>query len=325
MDNLCHTLTGAALAQAGLKRRTALGAATLIIAANLPDVDILSYFHGETFALGFRRGWTHGILALLVWPWILAGVMLAFDRTFTRRGARFGPLLLLAAVGILSHPLLDSLNTYGVRWLMPFSGRWFYGDTLFIVDVWVWLLLAVGVVWSTRRERKGHPGWTQPAKAAVATATVYVAIMATLGRLAESQVRFELRGQGGLPRDVLASPLPVTPLEREVVVAEPDEFRVGAIRVGGNYQEQSRWPHLGEGGPVVAAAADMPDARAFLAWARYPTFMVDRRGGMTIVHFIDLRYARAPGPGFGTLAVPLTVGQMARAQAREPRDAARRE
>ena len=323
MDNLCHTLTGAALAQAGLKRRTALGAATLIIAANLPDVDILSYFRGETFALGFRRGWTHGILALLAWPWILAGVMLAFDRIVTRRGARFQPLLLLAAVGILSHPLLDSLNTYGVRWLMPFSDRWFYGDTLFIVDVWVWLLLTAGLVWSTRRERKGHTDWTRPATAALLAGTVYVAVMATVGRLAESQVRFELRGQGSSPREVLASPLPVTPLEREIVVAEPEGFRIGAIRLGGSFEEQGRWPRLGDGGPVVDASAAMRDARTFLAWARYPTFLVDRRGGVTIVHFIDLRYARAPGSGFGTLAVPMTVGQVARTEAGEPMDSTR--
>ena len=37
--------------------------------------------------------------------------------------------------------MLDWLNTYGVRLLMPFDGRWFYGDALFIVDPWVWLLL----------------------------------------------------------------------------------------------------------------------------------------------------------------------------------------
>jgi len=33
------------------------------------------------------------------------------------------------------------MNTYGVRLLMPFDGRWFYGDALFIVDPWIWLAL----------------------------------------------------------------------------------------------------------------------------------------------------------------------------------------
>ena len=46
MDDLAHTLAGLALAEAGLERRTALGAATLVIGANLPDVDALAYAVG---------------------------------------------------------------------------------------------------------------------------------------------------------------------------------------------------------------------------------------------------------------------------------------
>src|SRR5688572_20546197 len=39
MDNVCHTLVGAALGEAGLKQRTRYGNVTLMIAANLPDID----------------------------------------------------------------------------------------------------------------------------------------------------------------------------------------------------------------------------------------------------------------------------------------------
>src|SRR5215510_3396949 len=59
MDNLCHTLVGAALGEAGLKRRTRFGNATLMIASNLPDVDVL-VFASNTPPVAFRRGWTHG-------------------------------------------------------------------------------------------------------------------------------------------------------------------------------------------------------------------------------------------------------------------------
>jgi len=50
-------------------------------------------------------------------------------------------LLGLTALAVLTHPTLDWLNNYGLRWLMPFSGEWFYGDALFVIDPWVWLLL----------------------------------------------------------------------------------------------------------------------------------------------------------------------------------------
>ena len=62
MDNLCHTLVGAAIGQAGLKRRTGLGMATLMIGANFPDIDVVAVPLGHS--LEFRRGWTHGVPAL---------------------------------------------------------------------------------------------------------------------------------------------------------------------------------------------------------------------------------------------------------------------
>jgi hypothetical protein len=42
MDPLAHTLFGASMAEAGLKRKTALATATLIIGANIPDVDAVA-------------------------------------------------------------------------------------------------------------------------------------------------------------------------------------------------------------------------------------------------------------------------------------------
>ena len=78
VDNLCHTLVGAALAEAGLKRRTALGSATLMIAANLPDVDVVAVPLGHS--LGFRRGLTHGVPALLVLPLLVALRMAGWHR-----------------------------------------------------------------------------------------------------------------------------------------------------------------------------------------------------------------------------------------------------
>ena len=73
--------------------------------------------------------------------------------------ARVGPVLALSVIGVSSHPALDWLNTYGVRLLMPFSGRWFYGDAVFIVDPWLWLLLAAAVVVAMTARAPGIAGW----------------------------------------------------------------------------------------------------------------------------------------------------------------------
>src|SRR6476469_4535248 len=116
MDPLTHTLLGATLASTRLRDTTRLAPAALIIGANLPDVDSILYFTGhDDLALGFRRGWTHGVLALVVLPLILTALLLAYDR-LTGKRAHAGTLLALCALAILTHPFLDWLNNYGMRW-----------------------------------------------------------------------------------------------------------------------------------------------------------------------------------------------------------------
>jgi inner membrane protein len=161
MDNLCHTLVGAACGEAGLKQHTRFGNATLMIAANLPDLDVL-VFVTDVPSVAFRRGWTHGALAQVLLPVALTAVLYGLDRLRPSRSAERlhkGWILALSYVGVLSHVGLDLMNTYGIRLLMPFDGRWFYGDTLFIIDPWMWLVLGLGVL-SARRSGRPRPAGT---------------------------------------------------------------------------------------------------------------------------------------------------------------------
>jgi inner membrane protein len=159
MDPITHTALGATLAGSGLRRTTALATPTLLVAVNLPDVDILTALHGPYAGLALRRGITHGLPALVVLPLVLTGIVLAWDRWIRRRRdpeatpAQGSVVLGLSVLGVATHPVLDWLNTYGMRWLLPFDGGWSYGDAIFIVDPWLWLLLAgpAFLVWSRGR------------------------------------------------------------------------------------------------------------------------------------------------------------------------------
>jgi inner membrane protein len=165
MDPVAHTFTGMALAAAGLRRATPLAAAALVAGANAPDIDVFSGLFGEFAPIAFRRGWTHGVLALALWPFVLTGLLLIWDRRVRRRRdptampARAGPLLAVSAIGVVTHPALDWLNNYGLRWLMPFDGRWFYGDAVFIIDPWLWLLLGGGALLTYSQSRSAQIRW----------------------------------------------------------------------------------------------------------------------------------------------------------------------
>ena len=315
MDNVCHTLVGAALAETGLKHRTRYGAAALMIAANLPDVDVL-VFATSTPSVAFRRGWTHGILAQLLLPVALAGAFWAWDRWRPgARGpgagsrkpdaeshqapARFGWLALLSYLGVYSHVFLDYLNNYGVRLLNPFDWRWLYGDAVFIVDPWLWITLGLGVWFARRRARP------RAALVALGVAAVYIAGMLTLAQDARRFVIEEWQARAGQPpRALMVGPVPVVPWTREVIIDAGDAYRIGLYTV---------WPRRlqlteeiipkNDRLPAVAAARNEPRVAAFLVWARFPFWELMRSASGTVATVRDLRFRQVVAGGFAASAV----------------------
>ena len=283
------------MGQAGLKRMTGLAVPTLIIAANLPDIDaVLSVLGTQSLAL--RRGLTHGPIALLILPMLLTAAMIGFERWQVRRRKRPRsrlpvrplPLLILAYIGTLSHPALDYMNNYGIRLLEPFSPRWFHGDTLFIIDAVLWTLLPLGIWASRRREAAGRPGWERPVQAVLVAALLYIAGNYALSSHAEMQTAQAVEVQRGLTPDlVIANAVPVLFWQRQML------WRADRVIGRGNYNAlgdpaltlqagsaangmDSRW--------VARAKAQSSDAQAFLFWARMPyARLTDIPGGKRVI------------------------------------------
>jgi inner membrane protein len=303
MDNVCHTLVGAACGEAGLKQRTRFGNAALMIAANLPDLDVL-VFATDVPSVAFRRGWTHGTLAQMLLPVLLTATIAAIDRfTPGRAGAqrvRVGWLLLCSYIGVLSHVMLDWLNSYGVRLLMPFDGMWFYGDTLFIIDPWLWLALGLGV-WRARRR-----GDSRPARRAIVIASVYIAVMCLAAQLARGIVADAWRAaHGSEPSGLMVGPAPVTPFRRDVIVD------AGAHYVTGTFTwfpahvtfDPSVTPK-NDRDPRVAQARGAPPVRGFLIWSRFPFWTFQRTTEGTEVTLSDMRFRGRGRPFVQTVTLP---------------------
>lgn len=300
MDNVCHTLVGAALARSGLRHRTGLATATLLIGANLPDLDVL-VFATDMPSIAFRRGWTHGVLAQVTLPLLLTIVMVIVGRRRARSGAApvSAPwLLLLAYLGVFSHVFLDFLNTYGIRLLAPLNWRWFYGDTLFVLDPWLWLTLGIGVWGSRRRES------ALPARMALGLATLYIAGMMVTARGAHDAVVDAWQEQRGqVPVAAMVGPVPITPFERAVVIDAGDHYETGTFSLlpprvvfdGVRVEKNDRLPE-------ALAARQETQVSAFLVWSRFPFFEFDGDPGGTRVSVGDMRFAN-------TLAVRNAVGR----------------
>ncbi len=301
MDNLCHTLAGAALGEAGLRRRTRFGLLALTVAANLPDLDVL-VFLTPVVPVSFRRGWTHGAPAQVLLPILLTLVLLWWDRRRPRGAndpaAHPGWLLLLSYIGVLSHVGLDLLNNYGVRLLMPWSNRWFYGDAVFIVDPWLYLCLGGGW-WLARRRSPRY------ALVGVVAALLYIVALVPLARSARASVLEAWSARTGrAPERLMVGPLPVTPFEKQVIIDTGEGYDIGRYSVlTDELRLEGRLDTLPPGHPAVAAALSDPGVQAVLRWSRFPRFQLLHGPAGPSVLLTDVRFGRLRGAG--TVEVPL--------------------
>lgn len=169
VDNITHSLAGLVLASAATQLRArhvpsqavtdpAFGVAaafTGIVGANLPDIDVAwsaalqaAGVYDTLLSLLHHRGYTHTLLAALVGVPLLWGMAIRVHRWKSAPSARTGALrrddrrwlFALAVVAILGHIGLDSTNDYGVHPLSPFVNAWTYGDTVFIIEPWLWIV-----------------------------------------------------------------------------------------------------------------------------------------------------------------------------------------
>jgi inner membrane protein len=280
MDNLTHSLAGAVLGQMGLKRKTGLAMPTLIIGANLPDIDAWAVTLGGVEHLAIRRGLTHGPIALLLLPIMLWAAMIAWDKwrpNAARLPVHRGWLLALAYIGTLSHPALDWLNSYGIRFLEPFSSQWFYGDTLFIIDIWIWMALIAGVWISVRREKRGAANWRAPAIASFGAICLYILSNGLITGRAESQTHAHVKEElKRTPKLVVANPVPIKFWQREMVWRDDKDFGFGAFTLADGVALEPKLTPTGMDNPLIdqAKAAD-PSVRAFLFWSRMPVARVE--------------------------------------------------
>jgi inner membrane protein len=165
MDGLTHSLVGLTSAKAGLARLSPYTTAACILSANAPDIDVVSFFFGGRWALlQHHRGVTHSVIGTLVLGALIPSILFAIERAIARwrkmaPTIKYRGLLLASLIAAATHPVMDWTNNYGVRPLLPWNGRWFYGDLVFIVDPYLVLILGGACFLLTSNQRAKVVGW----------------------------------------------------------------------------------------------------------------------------------------------------------------------
>jgi inner membrane protein len=157
MDNLTHTLIGAVAGETlartcrarpgGLpdEARRRLFVVVGALGSNLPDIDLAWTYRGFSgSSLGYlldHRGHTHTLVGCAALALLLQAAGLFWARWRGHPMVRGDHVALggIAAFAVFGHLGMDALNSYGVHPFWPWNNRWYYGDSLFIVEPLYWL------------------------------------------------------------------------------------------------------------------------------------------------------------------------------------------
>jgi len=146
MDPLTHSFVGIASAKAGLERLSPWTITACLLAANAPDIDVVAGFGGRWAALHYHRGITHSVVGTVALGIAIPSLLFLINKLSARvrrhsAAVRYRGLLIASLIAAATHPILDWTNNYGIRLLLPWNSRWFYGDLVFIVDPYIWLII----------------------------------------------------------------------------------------------------------------------------------------------------------------------------------------
>jgi len=304
MDNLTHTLTGIALSQAGLNRKTRFATLALILGSNAPDIDLVSGIRGSTPYLEYHRGITHSFVGVTALALILAlGIYLAGRKVKPKPS---GPplnarwLLAVCWIATLGHLLLDFTNQYGVRPLSPFSGRWYAWDIMPIFDPILWLIFALGLGLPSllrmvsEEVGAGRPGYRRGALLAL----VGMLVLWGLRDVNHRRVLTELASNnyGQEPALHLGAFPTLNPVDWSCVVETDSAYYLlpaSALDtdVDAANAESLHKPELS---PALDAAMKSHVGRVFMNFARFPWAQVEEDQDGYEVRIRDLRFGGAP-------------------------------
>ncbi|HET7441969.1 MAG TPA: metal-dependent hydrolase [Terriglobales bacterium] len=311
MEPVTHFLFGACMGRAGLNRKTALATATVTLAAEAPDLDILAYFRDSVFGFAHHRGFTHSFLGI---PLMAAVVLAVVYLVWVAHGRkikhpelppRWGLLFLFACLAGLSHILLDYTNNYGVRPFWPFSEKWYSWDIVFIFEPVLLGILVLGLVlpgfFRLINEEIGVRSKGPHGRMAAALALIAVGLLWGVRDYEHRRAVNALEARMYKGADAVrlsAYPAWTNPFRWTGVVETRDFFVV--TEVDATVREvdpanRMRIHYKPEETPVTLAAKQSYLGRVYLDWARYPITETQQTDNGYIVLFRDLRYEDLAG------------------------------
>lgn len=281
MDPVTHALAGVVIKQLGFKRKAAFGA--LLISSLAPDLDYITRLWGMDAFLRYHRGITHGILALLIVPLIIA-LVFGYKKGFFY-------FFFISLLGYGAHLFMDLTNQYGTRILSPLDWEKYSLDLSFIIDPYVTagLLLCAVLGWKNRKRASAIAAIT------LILMVSYFGLKYYLHDKTEAFLRTRLDAN-----TYKMCPLPNDFLRWWFVAKSGDEYIVGfADLFSQRVCIQERYLNSLKD-PYIDRSMEDGAVKSFLYFAKYPYAEVRKENGRVVVIWRELAYSFRAGDHFVT-------------------------
>ena len=286
MDSLTQLALGAAVGVAVMGRRTAVWKAALWgdIAGTLPDLDVLIDHGDDLRNVTMHRGASHALLWLTLGSPLLA----ALPAWLHRERAQFRHWWLAIWLALVTHPLLDTMTSYGTHLLLPFVREPLDVGSIFIVDPLYTVPLLVGVAVALRRRGGSGLRWN---RVALVLSTGYLAWSVAAQWHVRDVALTALAAQGTSPARLHVAPTVFnTVLWRAIAMHEDGSYEEGfhSLLDGNRPMRFTRY----EGTPGLREQLGELDAVRRIANFSHGFYRVHQRDGQAWV--TDFRMGQEP-------------------------------
>jgi hypothetical protein len=97
--------------------------------------------------------------------------------------------------------------------------------------------------------------------------------------------------EGQPPQALMVGPIPVTPLQRQIIIDAGDRYETGMFTSRPrNIRFDTEDVSKNDSDPLIAVARKAPNIRAFLIWSRFPFWTLEPVEGGTRVTVGDMRF-----------------------------------
>lgn len=248
-----------------------------VAGSQAPDADTVLRLRGNEVYVRHHRGISHSIPFWFLWTGLISALLwLLFP------GVSFLTLAMWVFIAVFIHVFSDMFNTYGTQALRPITSRWVAWHIIHIFDPFLFGSHIIAILlWITGL-----------AEATVIFPTLYalIALYYVWRSVARHLTMKELPRQDAdyAEGDRYTAIPTVNWSVWNIVKQSPgDRFKTGMFRNGRLIWNDEYESHCS---PEIELSKDHPSVAAFLSFSSHPCPLMEKRGSITIVRWIDTRY-----------------------------------